>query len=80
MVNYAVPRKDLIKIAPEVLRSTQETIRSIMNMPIEMAYEYPHAKSDQLRFRDHEQTRARGMEEFLVAKSYRPGSGPVKRS
>lgn len=91
LVTYAVPgkdlekevtklAKDLIKIAPEVLRGTKETIRSIMNMPVEMAYEYSYAKSDQLRFRDHEQTRERGMGEFLDAKSYRPGLGPVKRT
>ena len=51
-----------------------------MNMPVEMAYEYSYAKSDQLRFRDLEQTRERGMGEFLDAKSYRPGLGPVKRT
>jgi len=62
------------------VRGTKETIRSIMNMPIEMAYENSYVKRNQLRFRDHEQTRARGMEEFLDAQSYRPGIGPVKRS
>jgi trans-feruloyl-CoA hydratase/vanillin synthase len=90
LVTYAVPREklraevqalaeDLRKIAPEVLRSTKETIRAIEPMPIEMAYEYAYAKSDQLRVRDGEQTRARGMSEFLDNKSYRPGLGPVKR-
>jgi len=90
LVTYAVPRArlrdevaqlagDLRKIAPEVLRGTKETIRGIGDLPVEMAFEYAYAKSDQLRFRDREQTRARGMEQFLDAKSYRPGLGPVKR-
>ena len=91
LVTFAVPKdklrdevaslaEDLKKIAPEVLRSTKETIRSIGDLPVEMAFEYAYAKSDQLRTRDGEQTRARGMEEFLDTKSYRPGLGPVKRS
>ena len=90
LVTFAVPRDqlrgevaalagDLKKIAPEVLRSTKETIRSIGDMPVEMAFEFAYAKSDQLRVRDGEQTRSRGMEEFLDTKSYRPGLGPVKR-
>jgi trans-feruloyl-CoA hydratase/vanillin synthase len=91
LVTFAVPREklrdevaslaeDLKKIAPEVLRGTKETIRSIGDMPVDMAFDFAYAKSDQLRFRDREQTRARGMEEFLDTKSYRPGLGPVKRS
>lgn len=91
LVTFAVPKDqlrqevetlaaDLKKIAPEVLRSTKETIRSIGDMPVEMAFEFSYAKSDQLRVRDGEQTRSRGMEEFLDTKSYRPGLGPVKRS
>ena len=90
LVTYAVPRDrlraeveavaaDLKKISPAVLRGTKETIRTIDDMPVEMAYEYSYAKSDQLRMRDTEQTRARGMAEFLDEKSYRPGLGPVKR-
>jgi len=90
LVTYAVPRarlreevaalaEELKKIAPEVLRGTKEAIRTVADMPVEMAYEYTYAKSDQLRLRDSENTRARGMAEFLDAKSYRPGLGPVKR-
>lgn len=89
LVTFSVPRdqlrdeviklaKDLMKISPEVVRGTKETIRTVRDMGIDQAYEYIQGKSEQLRFRDQENTRARGMMEFLDKKSYRPGHEAVK--
>ena len=57
--------QDLMKKSPEVLRSTKETIKTVRMMSIEESYEFIQAKSEQLRFRDLENTRSRGMGEFL---------------
>ena len=48
-------------------------------MSIEESYDFIQAKSDQLRFRDSENARSRGMTEFLDEKSYRPGFEAVGR-
>jgi hypothetical protein len=48
-------------------------------MDMDQAYEYLGAKSMALRAADPEQTRARGMREFLDEKKFRPGLEPVKR-
>ena len=90
VVTYAVPRAklreetialatELKAKAPYVVRATKEAIRAVRHMSIDEAYDYLEAKSDQLRFRDPEKTRAKGMQEFLDAKTYRPGFEPVKR-
>jgi trans-feruloyl-CoA hydratase/vanillin synthase len=90
LVTYSVPgerlraevielARDLMKKSPEVLRSTKETIRTVGMMSIEESYEFIQAKSEQLRFRDIENTRGRGMGEFLDEKSYRPGFEAVRR-
>ena len=71
--------RELLAKSPEVLRSTKETIRAVRDMSVDQAYEYIEAKSEQLRFRDVAQTRARGIKEFIDEKSYRPGFEPVKR-
>ena len=90
LVTYSVPgerlraevielARDLMRKSPEVLRSTKETIRTVGMMSIEESYEFIQAKSEQLRFRDLENTRGRGMGEFLDEKSYRPGFEAVRR-
>ncbi len=90
LVTYSVPgerlrdevidlARDLMKKSPEVLRATKETIKTVRMMSIEESYEFTQAKSEQLRFRDLENTRARGMGEFLDEKSYRPGFEAVRR-
>jgi trans-feruloyl-CoA hydratase/vanillin synthase len=90
LVTYSVPKErlkdevialaeDLMKKGPAVVRSIKEAIRTVRTMSVEEAYDYLEAKSEQLRFRDAEQTRSRGMHEFLDTKSYRPGFEPVKR-
>ncbi len=48
-------------------------------MDHQLAYEYLRAKMMALQFADKEKTRARGMEEFLDKKTYRPGLQPVSR-
>ncbi len=90
LVTYSVPgerlrqevielARDLMKKNPEVLRATKETIKTVRMMSIEESYEFIQAKSEQLRFRDRENTRTRGMGEFLDEKSYRPGFEAVRR-
>ena len=90
LVTYAVPATrlraevielahDLMKKNPDVLRSTRETIKSVRMMSIEESYDFIQAKSDQLRFRDSENARSRGMTEFLDEKSYRAGFEAVDR-
>ena len=44
-------------------------------MTWEQAAEYLAAKSDQMQFVDPEHGRAKGMQQFLDDKSYRPGLG-----
>ena len=46
-------------------------------MAVNEAYEYLEAKQEQMRFRDDEGTRNRGIEEFIKKKTYRPGFEPV---
>lgn len=90
LITYAVPAarlraevielaRDLMKKNPDVLRLTKETIKSVRMMSIEESYDYIQAKTEQLRYRDAQNTRARGIAEFLDEKSYRPGHEAVKR-
>jgi len=90
LVTHAVPRKklraevvalaeDLMTKSPEVLRSTKETLKHVALLSPDEAYEYIEAKSHQLRFRDAENTRSRGMKGFLDDKSYKPAFKAVKR-
>jgi trans-feruloyl-CoA hydratase/vanillin synthase len=71
--------RELIAKSPMVLAYTKQAIRAVRDMNLEQAYEYLGAKSMALRAADPEQTRARGMREFLDEKKYRPGLGPVAR-
>lgn len=90
LVTYAVPgerlrdevedlARDLMKKSPAVLQATKETIKTVRMMSIEESYDFIQAKSEQLRFRDAQNTRARGMQGFLDEKSYRPGYEAVER-
>ena len=69
--------KDLIDKSPIVLRAIKEAIRAVTHMSVDEAYEYLEAKQEQMRFRDDEGTRNRGIEEFIEKKTYRPGFEPV---
>ncbi len=90
LANIAVPRerleeetralaRELMEKNPVVLGYTKQAVKAVRSMDVEMAYEYLRAKSLALRFADTEDTRARGMEEFLDNKTYRPGFGPVRK-
>lgn len=90
LVTYSVPaeklRDEVETLARElmdkptaVLRATKEAIYAVRDMSIDEAYEYLEAKQEQLRFRDAEATRARGIREFIDEKKYRPGFQAVGR-
>jgi feruloyl-CoA hydratase/lyase len=68
---------ELMDKSPAVLRAIREAIRAVTHMSIDEAYEYLEAKQEQMRFRDAENTRNRGIEEFIEKKTYRPGFEPV---
>ncbi len=72
--------RELMAKSPTVLAFTKQAIRMVRDMNMAQAFEYLGAKGMALRVADPEQTRARGMQEFLDKKSYRPGLEPVKRS
>jgi len=89
VVTFAVPRERLreetAKLAEELMskpmhavQATKEAIRQVRTMSVDQAYDYLQAKSDQLRFRDPEQMRARGIKDFIDDKKYRPGLQSVK--
>ncbi len=71
--------RELIAKSPMVLAFTKQAIRAVRGMDMSQAYEYLLAKSTALRAVDPEQTRSRGMREFLDEKKFRPGLEPVKR-
>ena len=72
--------RELMAKSPVVLASVKQAIRAVRDMDMNQAYEYLSAKNLALRAVDPEQTRARGMREFLDEKKFRPGLEPVKRS
>jgi trans-feruloyl-CoA hydratase/vanillin synthase len=72
--------RELIAKSPMVLAFTKQGIRAVRDMNMAQAYEYLSAKGVALRAVDPEQTRARGMREFLDEKKFRPGLEPLKRS
>ena len=71
--------KELMEKSPVALAFTKQAIRNVVNMDVPQAYEYLMTKIQALQFMDKEKTRARGMEEFLDNKTYRPGLGAVGR-
>jgi trans-feruloyl-CoA hydratase/vanillin synthase len=90
IANFAVPgerlrdetvtlARELMEKGPAVLAYIKQAIKAVRDMDMEQAYEYLAAKQMALRRSDPEQTRKRGMDEFLDRKSYRPGLGAVKR-
>jgi trans-feruloyl-CoA hydratase/vanillin synthase len=71
--------RELMAKNPTVLAYTKQGIRAVRDMNMAQAFEYLAAKGMALRVADPEQTRARGMREFLDEKKFRPGLEPVKR-
>jgi trans-feruloyl-CoA hydratase/vanillin synthase len=90
LINEVVPRAklkdavmalaaDLKKLNPEVLRAAKEAFKHCLDMNFDQAYDYLAAKGEQLRFRDPEHGRQRGLAQFLDEKQIRPGLEPYKR-
>ncbi len=71
--------RELMAKSPMVLAFTKQAIKTVRGMDMSQAYEYLLSKSTALRAVDPEQTRARGMKEFLDEKTFRPGLEPLKR-
>ena len=53
-------------------------MRKVKTMDAPQAYEYLMTKIHELMFAEPEQTRNRGIEEFIDKKTYRPGLEAVK--
>jgi trans-feruloyl-CoA hydratase/vanillin synthase len=90
LVNESVPRarlrertRELAKVLlgknPAVLRAAKQAVRHVQGLAWEEADEYLMAKGHQARYLDPEQGRAKGMQQFLDEKSFRPGLGPMRR-
>ncbi|BBG03014.1 MULTISPECIES: p-hydroxycinnamoyl CoA hydratase/lyase [Pseudonocardia] len=90
LVTSSVPRAELDAavaelvgrlrgLNPHVLRSAKEVYRHSLTMDYEQAWDYIGAKAVQLRTRDPENGRSRGMSQFLDEKSFRPGLGAYAR-
>ncbi|MUL40048.1 p-hydroxycinnamoyl CoA hydratase/lyase [Streptomonospora sp. PA3] len=90
LVNEAVPAERLhdrtrelaLRLAgmnPVVLRAAKTGYKVAAEMPWDRAEDYLYAKLEQSQFLDPEQGRSRGLEQFLDAKSYRPGLGHYAR-
>jgi trans-feruloyl-CoA hydratase/vanillin synthase len=71
--------RELMEKSPVALAFTKQALRTVVNMDVPQSYEYLMTKIQALQFMDKGKTRARGMEEFLDNKTYRPGLGAVKR-
>ena len=90
LVTYSVPRErlrdevvglanELRKKNPETLRSCKEAFKVCQQMSWEEAQDYLYAKLEQMQFRDKERGREKGLDQFLVEKSYKPGLGEFRR-
>ena len=90
LVNFTVPlnalRDETVAFArrlqqknPVVLRAAKEAYRAVRTMDYEQAEDYLSAKSDELKLRDPEKGREKGMHEFLDTKAYRPALAPYPR-
>jgi trans-feruloyl-CoA hydratase/vanillin synthase len=90
LVTKSVPkaqlREETMKLAntllqknPKTLAAAKEVYKHVKGMEFGDAEDYMAAKSDQLRYRDPEKGRERGMQQFLDDKTYRPGLGNYNR-
>jgi trans-feruloyl-CoA hydratase/vanillin synthase len=84
LINHVVPKdklreetvnlaRKLMKKNPQVLRAAKEVYKHCRTMEIGQAEEYMLAKAKALRLSDPEKGYETGVEQFLDAKSYRPG-------
>jgi trans-feruloyl-CoA hydratase/vanillin synthase len=90
LINMAVPRdqlrpktmelaRKLMKISPAVLKAAKDAIRAVPGMSYAEAHDYLMAKNTALRATDPENSRNRGIEQFIDEKKFRPGLGPQPR-
>jgi trans-feruloyl-CoA hydratase/vanillin synthase len=90
LVNRAVPaaqlREEVMKLAevlkaknPAVLRAAKVGFKLAREMPWELAEDYLYAKLEQSQFLDRENGREAGLNQFLDAKTFRPGLSTYER-
>lgn len=90
LINESVPlaglRQRTIEIAkmllgknPATLRACKAALRTVQGMPWETSNEYLTSKAAQLRLQDTEGGRAKGMQQFLDDKTFRPGLETYRR-
>jgi feruloyl-CoA hydratase/lyase len=90
LVNFAVPRAELrdrtmelarrlMKVSPHVLRAAKQALRVVPSLSYDDSWDYTVTKNLALRLQDPENSRQRGMQQFLDEKKYRPGLGPQPR-
>jgi trans-feruloyl-CoA hydratase/vanillin synthase len=90
LVTMAVPREQLreqtLRVAntllqknPEVLRSTKQVLKTCKTMDFWQAEDYMMGKSAEMRMRDTDRGRDKGIAQFIDEKSYRPGFGAYRR-
>ncbi|MEC7761827.1 MAG: p-hydroxycinnamoyl CoA hydratase/lyase [Pseudomonadota bacterium] len=70
----------LLQLNPAVLKATKEAVKNVRNMDDVPAFDFLGSKLLELQFVDKENGRAKGMDQFIQDKSYRPGLEPYKRS
>ena len=90
LINKAIPRdklrdetvalaKRLMEINPETLRATKQAIKQVKNMDYFQALDYLAAKGAEIKVRDRDGGRDKGITQFIDEKTYRPGFGPYKQ-
>ena len=90
LVNKAVPKEQLrsatkalaqvlLKKNPAVLMTAKAAFKYCRSMDWDTSADYLHAKAEQLKMRDPESGREKGMKQFLDDKSYRPGEKEYSR-
>ena len=67
--------EDVKKINPETLKHAKEAFKMSRDMDYDQSFDYLAAKNDQLRFRDPQSARDKGIKKFIDDKTYRPGLG-----
>jgi len=71
--------KRLMEINPETLRATKQAIKQVKNMDYFQALDYLAAKGAEIKVRDKDGGRNKGISQFIDEKTYRPGFGPYKQ-
>jgi len=64
---------------PAVLSATKQAYKYVKDMDFRQSEEYLKVKSDLLNTVDPERGRAKGMQQFLDSKTFRPGLGNYER-